>query len=218
VSVQTPIYSEDYSRHWPVNVEGKTVIDFGADYGSTAYYFLSKGAIRVICVEGNPTLYKQLEANIRFLHNCVAVYKNIQAPADFADILTSTAETVKVDVEGAERHLVTSSLSLKAGASTTPLVSRPAIGSQVRSRFRKLAGFEAPHTDNLSHSHDGTTPSRREDGASPKVGDTFKSVHPNSMLHCWSGDRHKQLSHNPHISVIGFHPHPKGMGISRRTS
>ena len=108
---------------------------------------------------------------------------------------------------------VTSSLSLKAGASTTPLVSRPAIGSQVRSRFRKLAGFEAPHTDNLSHSHDGTTPSRREDGASPKVGDTFKSVHPNSMLHCWSGDRHKQLSHNPHISVIGFHPHPEGWGF-----
>jgi predicted RNA methylase len=106
VSVQKPIYSEDYSRHWPVNVEGKTVIDVGADYGSTAYYFLQKGAVRVVCVEGNPALYKQLEANMRFLPNCVAVYKNIESPVDFTDILKNTAETVKVDVEGAEKHLL----------------------------------------------------------------------------------------------------------------
>ena len=106
MSVQRPIYSEDYSHHWPLDVKGKTVIDIGADYGSTAYYFMSKGAIRVICVEGNPTLYRQLQANMRFLPNCVSVYRNIQSPADFTDILRNTAETVKVDVEGAEKHLL----------------------------------------------------------------------------------------------------------------
>lgn len=106
MSVQRPIYSEDYSKHWPVNVQGKTVIDFGADYGSTAYYFIRKGAIRVVCVEGNPALYRQLEANMRFLPNCVAVYRNIQSPDDFAQVLANTAETVKVDVEGAEKHLL----------------------------------------------------------------------------------------------------------------
>ena len=106
MSVQKPIYSEDYSRHWPVNVEGKTVIDVGADYGSTAYYFLQKGAVRVVCVEGNPALYRQLQANMRFLPNCVAVYKHLQSPSDFTEVLQYTAETVKVDVEGAEKHLL----------------------------------------------------------------------------------------------------------------
>jgi len=106
VSVQRPIYSEDYSHHWPVNVEGKTVIDLGADYGSTAYYFLSKGALRVVCVEGNPTLFRQLQANMRYLPNCIAVYKHLRSASDFAEVLAHTAEIVKVDVEGAEKHLL----------------------------------------------------------------------------------------------------------------
>ena len=106
MSVQTPIHGEDYSHHWPVNVQGKTVIDLGADYGSTAYYFIRKGAIRVICVEGNPLRYSQLQANMRFLPNCVAVYRNIQSPADLTDVLKNIAETVKVDIEGAEAHLL----------------------------------------------------------------------------------------------------------------
>ena len=87
MSVQRPIYSEDYSHHWPVNVEGKTVIDLGADYGSTAYYFLSKGALRVVCVEGNPTLFRQLQANMRYLPNCIAVYKHLRSASDFAEVL-----------------------------------------------------------------------------------------------------------------------------------
>jgi predicted RNA methylase len=106
MSIQKPIYGEDYSHHWPINVQGKTIIDFGADYGSTAYYFMRKGALRVICVEGNPTLYRQLQANMRFLPNCVAVYKNIESPDDFSQVLVNTAETVKIDIEGAEKHLM----------------------------------------------------------------------------------------------------------------
>lgn len=101
-----PIYGEDYAHHWPIEVKGKTVIDIGADYGSTAFYFMKKGALRVVCVEGNPALFKHLQANMRFLPNCVAVYKHLLSASDFADVLQYPAEIVKVDVEGAEKHLL----------------------------------------------------------------------------------------------------------------
>ena len=36
----------------------------------------------------------------------MAIYKNIKSPGDLAEVLAYTAETVKVDIEGAEKHLL----------------------------------------------------------------------------------------------------------------
>jgi len=49
-----PIFNEDYNECWGcVSYKDKTVLDLGADYGSTVYYFLKNGAKKVIAVEGD---------------------------------------------------------------------------------------------------------------------------------------------------------------------
>jgi FkbM family methyltransferase len=61
-----PIYGEDYDSHWGfTSFKGKVVLDLGADYGSTAHYFLRRGARRVVAVEGDPRLAEELEENFR---------------------------------------------------------------------------------------------------------------------------------------------------------
>jgi len=102
----TPPYSENYEHHWPINVKGRIILDLGADYGSTAEYFLRKGAARVICVEGNPSYYRRLQENLKYLPNCIAIYKYLRSPGDFVEVLANYADVVKVDVEGAEKYLL----------------------------------------------------------------------------------------------------------------
>ncbi|MEM2995027.1 MAG: hypothetical protein QXI91_03285 [Candidatus Bathyarchaeia archaeon] len=49
-----PSFGEDYDKHWNyLNFKGKKILDLGADYGSTASYFLWQGAKQVIAVERN---------------------------------------------------------------------------------------------------------------------------------------------------------------------
>lgn len=50
-----------------VNYTGKTVLDLGADVGSTADYFLQKGARVVHAVEADETRFKKLVGNIRII-------------------------------------------------------------------------------------------------------------------------------------------------------
>jgi len=53
----------DPMDHWGwLHVAGKTVLDVGADYGSTADFFLEQGALRVVAVEADPKLFRRLAA------------------------------------------------------------------------------------------------------------------------------------------------------------
>ncbi len=52
-------YEEMYGS---MDYEGKVVLDIGADYGTTATWFLEQGAKRVLVSEKNPEWYEQLVA------------------------------------------------------------------------------------------------------------------------------------------------------------
>lgn len=101
-----PEVPEDFSKMWTVNVTEKTVLDIGADRGSTASFFLNRGASIVIAVEGNPNLFNELKQNAVILANCIPVFKYIQSGADMEHLLAYPADVVKIDVEGAEKYLL----------------------------------------------------------------------------------------------------------------
>ena len=107
IPVILPYWSEDFSILWPADYQDKTVLDIGADRGSTASYFLRNGARFVICVEGDPYKFRQLEANLSSLRSAKAVFKWISSPSDMTELLwINSADIVKIDVEGAEQYLL----------------------------------------------------------------------------------------------------------------
>jgi len=103
-----PIYGEDYDSHWGfTDFKGKTVLDLGADYGSTARYFLERGARRVVAVEGDPRLAEELEENFRGDERVVPIHLFIERAGQVAELIKRfDPDLVKVDVEGDERVLL----------------------------------------------------------------------------------------------------------------
>lgn len=99
---------EDYDQHWGfASFTGKNVLDIGADWGSTAYYFLEHGAIKVVAVEGSKVSAPELFNNYGSEPNIVCIEKIVQSPDDFENLISShKADIVKVDIEGAEKHLL----------------------------------------------------------------------------------------------------------------
>lgn len=98
----------DLETHWGwLDVEGKVVLDVGADYGSTADFFLQRGAARVIAVEGDPRSFRRLEALAKERPGLVAVQMRIGSAADWRELLSSHApQVVKADCEGGEYWLL----------------------------------------------------------------------------------------------------------------
>jgi len=103
-----PLYNENYDECWGcTSYKNKTVLDLGADYGSTAYYFLKRGARKVVAVEGDKTFASKLKRNYGGDGRVVCVQKWIGCPADFEELIRKfPLDLAKVDVEGAEKHLV----------------------------------------------------------------------------------------------------------------
>jgi phospholipid N-methyltransferase len=102
-----PIYGEDYDVHWHgVDWNGKRVLDVGADVGSTAQYFLSKGAIQVVAVEANKDYFKLLEANARKDPRIVPLFMRVSSGLQIEGLIyAATPDIVKMDCEGCERFL-----------------------------------------------------------------------------------------------------------------
>ena len=98
---------EDFTKMWLTYMEGKAIIDIGADNGDTASFFLKHGARFVYCIEGNPEHYANLLNNSKSFDYAISTHlKMINNPMDMAECLDYPAEIVKIDIEGAEINLL----------------------------------------------------------------------------------------------------------------
>jgi hypothetical protein len=78
---------------------GKTVLDIGADVGSTADFFLRRGAKLVIAVEGSRAFFERLKANARILNGILPVYLYIDRASQVEWlILQRNYDLLKMDI------------------------------------------------------------------------------------------------------------------------
>jgi hypothetical protein len=113
-----PVYGEDYERFYgKLDYSGKRVLDIGADVGSTADFFLLKGAKDVIAVEPDEAFYKELVANAEKIDGLHPIKRSIEGPGDLAGLYELySPDIVKMDCEGCEIH----ALALGDDAFTIP--------------------------------------------------------------------------------------------------
>lgn len=100
-----PMTGENYELHWAyTDYTGKTILDIGADYGSTAYWFFEHGAKKVIAVEMDNNHYAQLEKNAD--ENVIPLHMCISQPSDYESLISQhKPDIVKIDIEGYEKPL-----------------------------------------------------------------------------------------------------------------
>lgn len=89
----------------------KTILDIGADTGTTVEYFLAMGAKFVYALEGDPGRHTELEDTVRKYFSTQAHCLPrlwITSPHDFTYLLSvnDSCDLVKVDIEGFEIHLL----------------------------------------------------------------------------------------------------------------
>ena len=85
-----------------LRVEGLTVLDLGAANGDTAYFFLSRGAARVITFEAKNELKRSLEA---YFHGDYRVESHGAYRGELI-----LADVMKMDIEGSERDYLSEEL------------------------------------------------------------------------------------------------------------
>lgn len=107
INAPRPYIDEDYNKHWGfADFEGKTILDLGADYGSTAWFFIKKGAKSVVAIEGDSGRAKTLAANSA-KYGFISFEEMITSPKNIEQLLENYQfDIVKVDIEGAEIHLL----------------------------------------------------------------------------------------------------------------
>ena len=107
INAPRPYIDEDYNSHWGfTDFKGKAVLDLGADYGSTAWFFLNKGAKSVVAVEGDPGRAKTLATN-SVKYGFSSFEETISSPKDIERFLENYQfDVAKVDIEGAEANLL----------------------------------------------------------------------------------------------------------------
>ena len=100
--------NENFDEHWGyLNYVEKTILDIGADIGSTAQYFLNCGATHVYAVEGDDDYFEQLELNADILGSITPFLLYVETPEDYCSLITRLRpDVVKIDIEGAEEHLL----------------------------------------------------------------------------------------------------------------
>jgi len=106
--VVSPWLGENFEEQYgQIEYEGKIVLDIGAEVGSTASFFLSKGAKLVIAVEGSSRFIRNLWRNSKTLKCVVPKSLWITQPIHISElILKYKPDIVKMDCEGCEAHLV----------------------------------------------------------------------------------------------------------------
>ena len=103
-----PIYGEDYEFQWgKVDYTGKVVLDIGCDFGSTADFFLRKGAFLVVCVDNNKEYIDKLyELRNKFFLPIIGLCLDMSDSSLWSKLINLYRPTVvKSDCEGCERAL-----------------------------------------------------------------------------------------------------------------
>lgn len=102
-----PIWGEDFERQYgSVDYRGKRVLDVGADYGSSAAFFLRKGASQVIAIEGDNHYFQQLKDHVQEVPEVIAIECWVNSALQFEELIeTYRPHVVQVDCEGCEAHL-----------------------------------------------------------------------------------------------------------------
>lgn len=101
---------ENYNTlYYMPDYKGKTVLDVGADYGSSACWFLVKGAKHVIAVEKHGPHFKKLKEYAEALgqDKIIPLKMNVNKKQDYEMLLTRyKPDIAKLDCEGCEVHLL----------------------------------------------------------------------------------------------------------------
>jgi len=102
-----PVYKEDYGHHYgAIHYKGKKVLDIGADVGSTADFFLRRGAREVIAVDGSKNMYRELVKNTKKIPEIKPILLKIEKPQHFEQLIRKfRPDVLKSDCEGCEKHL-----------------------------------------------------------------------------------------------------------------
>jgi hypothetical protein len=93
----------------PVSIDykDKVVLDIGADWGSTAEFFLKKGAKSVIAVESDDERFNRLQQLAKDNQAILPVNLRINNVFSYYNLITShQPDIIKIDCEGCEKHLV----------------------------------------------------------------------------------------------------------------
>lgn len=103
-----PLCNENYDEHWNyVSFKDKIVLDLGADYGSTASYFLYRGAKKVVAVEGNEQFAEALQKNFKGNVRVTPIKLFIKSAEDIDNLIIQyLPDIVKMDIEGYELSLL----------------------------------------------------------------------------------------------------------------
>lgn len=99
-----PWGKEDYDNMYgSLNFKGKIVLEIGAEIGSTAQFFLERGAVKVISVEREDILFEQLKENFKDDKRVIPLKIDIQ-PNVYLEwlILKYLPDIVHMDCEGCE--------------------------------------------------------------------------------------------------------------------
>jgi hypothetical protein len=106
--------TEDYDEHWKYfSFINKSILDIGADYGSTVSYFIKLGASKIVAVEGNPKLAFSLKKNYEEKSNVVCIEQYIRKSEDIDRLLEKyRPDAVKCDIEGWETCLLKAKVAL----------------------------------------------------------------------------------------------------------
>ena len=89
-----------------ISVAGEVVVDVGASHGDAACYFLSRGAQRVIAVEGDPLLAAALAEWSAGDDRIVPIQGYVRTPQQLVWLIRMGATVIKMDCEGCEQVLV----------------------------------------------------------------------------------------------------------------
>lgn len=87
----------------PFPLEGKTVLDVGAGCGETAYFYLSHGAKKIVCVEPDKNRFSSLQENVVRNHWNVEAF---QIPFNLEILKRFKFDFMKMDCEGCESQLL----------------------------------------------------------------------------------------------------------------
>ena len=104
-----PIYEEDYDLTYGFpDYNGKVILEIGADHGSTACYFFSKGASKVISIEAKRKLFESMVENKEDKDNWIPMLMTVKAPSDLRFLFMGypDIDLVHMDCEGCEKYLL----------------------------------------------------------------------------------------------------------------